>query len=181
MKKFVVHVNLSERLQSEETEKINRYKHANTIVFGNESFRPSQLEIITSIMNGDDVFVIMPTGGGKSLCYALPAVLSKGVTVVVSPLISLIEDQVSAFIQLPNGGIPAAYLTSNCTETMAKAIYEGNHLFLFLLLQIFIATYVDFLPIPRSSSKSFRTVSCRETHFGPFFLKFKITFVGSRF
>lgn len=101
------------------------YHNANKHVFGNESFRPRQLEIVKTIMSNQDVFVIMPTGGGKSLCYALPAVLSKGVTVVISPLISLIEDQVSAFIQLPSGGIPAAYLTSTCTDTMASGIYAG--------------------------------------------------------
>jgi superfamily II DNA helicase RecQ len=101
------------------------YYEANRLIFGNKQFRPSQLEIIKSVMKNEDVFVIMPTGGGKSLCYALPAVLSKGVTVVVSPLISLIEDQVSAFIQLPSGGIPTAFLTSNATETMTRAVYEG--------------------------------------------------------
>jgi superfamily II DNA helicase RecQ len=101
------------------------YYEANRLIFGNKQFRSSQLEIIKSVMKNEDVFVIMPTGGGKSLCYALPAVLSKGVTVVVSPLISLIEDQVSAFIQLPSGGIPTAFLTSNATETMTRGVYEG--------------------------------------------------------
>lgn len=98
-------------------------REANKVIFGNNSFRTHQQEIVEAALDNKDIFVIMPTGGGKSLCYALPAVLSKGVTVVISPLISLIEDQVSAFIQLPSGGIPCAYLTSTCTMTMANAVF----------------------------------------------------------
>jgi ATP-dependent DNA helicase Q1 len=98
----------------------------NRLVFGNMSFRAHQLDIIKSILRNEDLFVVMPTGGGKSLCYALPAIMSQGVSVVISPLISLIEDQVSSFIQLPSGGIPAAFLTSTCTETMAKMVFAGG-------------------------------------------------------
>jgi bloom syndrome protein len=96
---------------------------ANKTLFGNDDFRPHQLEIVKAILDGHDVFVIMPTGGGKSLCYSLPAVLSQGITVVISPLISLIEDQVSALLNMRScGGIPAAYLTSNCTEVQLRAV-----------------------------------------------------------
>jgi superfamily II DNA helicase RecQ len=117
-----------------------QFEQANLSIFGNEKFRSRQSDIVHAIMRGEDVFVIMPTGGGKSLCYALPAVLSQGVTVVISPLISLIEDQVTALLQLESGGIPAAYLTSACTETQLRSVdedlkraYDGKEPFLKLL------------------------------------------------
>src|SRR6202021_3851159 len=77
--------------------------------FGFEAFRPGQAEIVTAILEGRDVLAVMPTGSGKSLCYQLPGLLRDGLTIVVSPLIALMRNQVA---QLCSYGIAAAALNS---------------------------------------------------------------------
>jgi ATP-dependent DNA helicase RecQ len=78
--------------------------------FGFDSFRETQPEVITSILEGRDTIVVMPTGGGKSLCYQLPALMRDGATVVISPLIALMKDQVDA---LHARGLPATFINSS--------------------------------------------------------------------
>src|SRR5437773_7748439 len=92
--------------------------------FGFDSFRPLQEEIINDALAGRDVFALLPTGGGKSLCFQLPALARDGLTVVVSPLISLMKDQVDA---LQASGIPATYLNSTLDRHGAVARWRGLH------------------------------------------------------
>ncbi|KAF8380804.1 hypothetical protein HHK36_028298 [Tetracentron sinense] len=91
-------------------------------VFGISTYRANQREIINAIMSGRDVLVIMAAGGGKSLCYQLPAILRDGVALVVSPLLSLIQDQVMGLDAL---GIPAFMLTSTTNKEVEKFIYKA--------------------------------------------------------
>jgi ATP-dependent DNA helicase RecQ len=101
--------------------------------FGYPGFRPGQEEVIDALLAGRDVLAVMPTGAGKSLCYQIPAMLLEGLTVVISPLISLMKDQVSALL---DAGIPAACLNSSLSsgeyaETMSRAV-RGEYKILYI-------------------------------------------------
>ncbi|MHA7828830.1 MAG: DNA helicase RecQ [Roseovarius sp.] len=91
-------------------------------VFGFDAFRPGQEDIVTAVARGENVLAIMPTGGGKSLCFQLPALMREGVTVVISPLIALMRDQVRA---LREAGVEAGALTSGNTDEETAAVWDA--------------------------------------------------------
>ena len=111
----------SEKLPPSETIKQNPLKILKN-TFGYEEFRRFQKEIINHILKGQDALVVLSTGGGKSLCYQLPALIFDGLTVVVSPLISLMQDQVT---QLQNRGIRAAFLNSTLRHSEYTATMQN--------------------------------------------------------
>src|SRR5437763_15186683 len=92
--------------------------------FGFDSFRPLQEEIIRDALDDRDVFALLPTGAGKSLCFQLPALARPGLTVVISPLISLMKDQVDA---LTASGVSATFLNSTLKADEARARLRGLH------------------------------------------------------
>lgn len=90
--------------------------------FGYTAFRPGQREVVDVVLAGQDALVVMPTGGGKSICYQVPALAMPGMALVVSPLIALMKDQVDA---LRGNGVSAAYLNSTLSATEARAVFES--------------------------------------------------------
>ena len=93
-----------------------------TKFYGYRSFRPGQYEVIEAVASGRDAVVLLPTGGGKSLCFQMPALLADGVAVVVSPLIALMQDQTQALVA---NGIPAAAIHSNQDEAYNRSAMEA--------------------------------------------------------
>ena len=93
--------------------------------FGYDTFRPGQEALVDALLSGQDVLGIMPTGAGKSLCYQVPALMMNGITLVISPLISLMKDQVNALVQQ---GVSTAYLNRSLTETQyMKALRNASN------------------------------------------------------
>ena len=95
----------------------DRALHLLATVFGHPAFRGAQAEIVSHVAAGGDALVLMPTGGGKSLCYQLPALLRGGTALVVSPLIALMQDQVAA---LREAGVRAAFLNSSLPAAKSR-------------------------------------------------------------
>ncbi|KAL2325577.1 hypothetical protein Fmac_024635 [Flemingia macrophylla] len=112
----------SSTLTYEELQALDDVELANVVIFGNRTFRPLQHQACKVALAKQDSFILMPTGGGKSLCYQLPATLQPGVTVVVSPLLSLIQDQIIT-LNL-KFGIPATFLNSQQTASQATAVLQ---------------------------------------------------------
>jgi ATP-dependent DNA helicase RecQ len=117
-------------MKSEKKDKINNNNglkdHRKTLadVFGFRNYRAGQEEIIETVINGGDAFVLMPTGGGKSLCFQIPALQMNGVAIVVSPLISLMQDQVDALL---SNGVSVAFYNSTLNKKEATRVLREFH------------------------------------------------------
>ena len=127
--RFVLYCALYRRENAQKEEKqVEDARGVLKRVFGYDGFRPGQGEIVGAILAGRDVLAVMPTGAGKSLCYQVPALMLPGVTLVVSPLISLMQDQVRALMA---AGVRAAYLNSSLTDSqkalMLRRAAEGQY------------------------------------------------------
>jgi len=109
---------------AQSSQKFSSAQQALHRVFGYEHFRPGQQEIINSLLAGEDNFVLMPTGGGKSLCFQIPALLRAGTAIVISPLISLMQDQVT---NLRANGVAAAYYNSSLSSDEARSVLSQLH------------------------------------------------------
>lgn len=126
---FIPEISFKDRVEHL-SEFTDRYHFSSTMEeilhqkFGLQTFRPQQREIINAALNRHDCFVLMPTGGGKSLCYQLPAVLSEGVSIVISPLRALIGDQVDKMNELE---IPAAHMCQDVSKEETGAILAKLH------------------------------------------------------
>ena len=94
-------------------------------IYGYDEFRPLQWEIIESVLNNQDVLTLMPTGGGKSLCFQIPALLKEGFAIVVSPLIALMKDQVEGLV---GNGVSADFINSSQSNSEQESVLRSLEL-----------------------------------------------------
>ncbi len=115
-------------------------------VFGYDSFRDGQGQVVDALLAGRDALAVMPTGAGKSICYQVPALLLPGITIVVSPLVSLMKDQVGALVQ---AGVPAAFLNNSLTDNqkqlMIRRAWEGRYKIIYVAPErLLMPTFLNF-------------------------------------
>ena len=138
-------------------EHFNTPEEALKKLFGYESFREGQKSIIDAILEGKDVFAVMPTGAGKSICYQIPAVVLPGITLVISPLISLMQDQVKS---LNEAGIEASFINSALSEmgfaNTVEAARKGAFKIIYVAPERLMTE--DFIELAKSISISMVTV-----------------------
>jgi ATP-dependent DNA helicase RecQ len=127
----------AKRVKDSSSENSSDLKGALRNYFGFDNFKGEQEEIIQNLLNGNDTFVIMPTGGGKSVCYQLPALIMPGTAIIISPLIALMKNQVDAIRSLSHDSV-AHFLNSSLNKgeitAVKKDINEGNTKMLYIIL-----------------------------------------------
>ena len=140
-----------------ENERYHTPEEALKVLFGYDSFRPGQKPVIDSILSGRDAFAVMPTGAGKSVCYQIPAMLLPGITLVISPLISLMQDQVKA---LNEAGVSAAFINSSLSENAffetVKKVRQGLYKIIYVAPERLVTD--GFLELARNIQISMVTV-----------------------
>ena len=114
--------NISDEVITKKEKRMNTKYEILKNIFGYDTFREGQETLVDSTLSGRDVLGIMPTGAGKSICFQVPALMFEGITIVVSPLISLMKDQVAALNQ---AGVHAAYINSSLTEGQYRKAMEN--------------------------------------------------------
>ncbi len=129
--------------------------------FGHRGFRPHQVRVLGPLLSGRDVLAVLPTGAGKSLCYQLPALMASGLTLVISPLISLMQNQVGA---LRRRGIPAAYLNSLLTADQQQTVLDASLSGRLRLLYCAPERLASLIPRVRAASVSVSLLAVDEAH-----------------